>query len=219
MIRLPTNNNILPLVLLLVGLQQLGSAGYIYAKAHLAQLLIGNAWAKSLVAGGGVEKPWPWADTWPVARLEVPRHQVDLYVLAGTSGNALAFGPGYDRASARPGLDGVTVIGGHRDTHFEFLQEIETNTLLSLHMASGERRTYQVSGSRVVNTDHEPYLLPDSTVNELLLVTCYPFDALAPGGPLRFVVSARPVLTPHVAVQPRLSRSPLFQTQQGDFEL
>ncbi len=26
----------------------------------------------------------------------------------------------------------------------------------------------------------------------LLLVTCYPFDALLPGGPLRFVVTARP---------------------------
>ena len=213
MIRMSMRRLLAP-VLLLVGLLQLGSAGYIHAKAHLAQILIGDAWAKTLVSGGVVEKPWPWADTWPVARLEVPRHQVDLYVLSGASGNALAFGPGYEQASAKPGQAGVTVIGGHRDTHFEFLRNIKANTLLSLQLPSGQRRAYQVSGSRIVNTDHEPYLQADRGRDELLLVTCYPFDALAPGGPLRYVVSARPVLSVSVAIQPRLS-----ETQQGAFEL
>ena len=213
MIRMP-RRRLLALVLLLVGLQQLGSAGYIHAKAHLAQVLIGFAWAKTVVSGGAVEKPWPWADTWPVARLEVPRHQVDLYVLSGVGGNALAFGPGYEQASASPGQAGVTVIGGHRDTHFEFLRNIKGNTLLSLQLPSGQRRAYQVSGTRIVDTDKEPYLRADQGKSELLLVTCYPFDALVPGGPLRYVVSARPVLPLPVAIQPRL-----LETQQGAVEL
>ena len=187
---------ILTLVLLLAGLQQLGSAALIEAKAHLAQLLISSAWAKTLVTQGEVAKPWPWADTWPVARLEVPRHNVDLYVLAGSTGNSLAFGPGYEAASASPGHAGVTVIGGHRDTHFEFLKSIEANTLLSLQMPSGERKTYRVSTMRVVDTRNEPYLQLDTDKSELLLVTCYPFDTLRTGGPLRYVVTARPVLTP-----------------------
>ena len=213
MTRMP-RRRLLALVLLLVGFQQLGSAGYIHAKAHLAQVLIGDAWAKTVVSGGAVEKPWPWADTWPVARLEVPRHQVNLYVLSGTSGNALAFGPGYEQASARPGQAGVTVIGGHRDTHFEFLRNITGNTLLSLQLPSGQRRAYQVSGTRIVDTDKEPYLQADQGRSELLLVTCYPFDALVPGGPLRYVVSARPVLPLPVAIQPRL-----LETKRGAVEL
>ena len=187
---------ILTLILLLAGFQQLGSAALIEAKAHVAQLLIGSAWGKTLLTKGEVAKPWPWADTWPVARLEVPRHNVDLYVLAGAAGNSLAFGPGYEAASASPGHTGVTVIGGHRDTHFEFLQAIKANTLLSLQLPSGERKVYQVSTTRVVDTRNEPYLQLDTEKTELLLVTCYPFDALRPGGPLRYVVTARPVLTP-----------------------
>ena len=187
---------VLAFILLLAGLAQLGNAALIEAKANLAQLLIGRAWGETLVLNGAVAKPWPWADTWPVARLEVPRHNIDLYVLAGAAGNSLAFGPGYETASARPGHAGVTVIGGHRDTHFEFLKVIEANTLLGLQLPSGERKTYQVSSMRVVDTRNEPYLQLDTDINELLLVTCYPFEALRPGGPLRYVVTARPVLTP-----------------------
>jgi len=197
-------------VLLIMGLQQLGSAGFIQAKAQLAQYLIGSAWEKTLDSGGAMEKPWPWADTWPVARLEVPGHRVDLYVLAGALGNSLAFGPGYESASARPGQPGVTVIGGHRDTHFTFLQDIKHNTLLSLQLPSGERKAYQVSSARVVDTDSDPYLELDTPGDELVLVTCFPFDALTPVGPLRYVVTARPVVTP------ALFPSPL---PRGAFEL
>lgn len=190
----PTNTySLLALLLTLMGFQQLGSAALIKAKAHLAPLLIDSAWEKTLVSGGLPHKPWPWADTWPVARLEVPEHQVDLYVLWGAAGNSLAFGPGYETASAKPGDAGVTAIGGHRDTHFQFLQDVQTNTLLSLQLPSGNRKAYQVSDIRIVDTDVERYLPLESRGSELLLVTCYPFEALRPGGSLRYVVSARPV--------------------------
>ncbi len=182
-------------ILLLAGFAQLGSAAWIKAKAHFAQFLIANAWEEMMASNGAIQKPWPWADTWPVARLEVPRHGVDLFVLAGASGNSLAFGPGHETASASPGQRGVTVIGGHRDTHFEFLRHVKPNTLLSLQLPSGERKAYQVSNVRVVDTDNEPSVNLSSGVNELLLITCYPFGALLVGGPLRYVVTARPVFS------------------------
>lgn len=181
-------------LLLLMALHQLGSAGLIAAKARFAQVLIGGAWQRSLNSGGAVEKPWPWADTWPVARLEVPRLSVDLFVLWGAQGNALAFGPGYESASSAPGHSGVTVIGGHRDTHFAFLRDIEMNTLLSMQLPSGENVSYLISDMRVVDIDQDPYLPMNSDSDALILVTCYPFDALLPGGPLRYVVTARAVL-------------------------
>ncbi len=183
-------------VLLLAAVVQFGSAGRIAAKAYLAQGLIASAWQRSLESGGSIEKPWPWADTWPVARLEVPRFNVDLFVLWGAQGNALAFGPGLETASASPGKKGATVIGGHRDTHFKFLQNVQLNTLLSLQLANGESIDYLVSDVRVVDTSSDPYLRVSSNNNELVLVTCYPFNALAPGGPLRFLVTARKVLRP-----------------------
>lgn len=182
-------------LLLVAGLQQLGSAAMIQAKAQLAQRLIASAWEKTLDSRGQSHKPWPWADTWPVARLQVPKHQVDFYVLWGAGGNALAFGPGYETASAPLGRSGTAVIGGHRDTHFEFLKNIKANTLLSLQLPTGKLKVYRVAGTRIVDTNREPFLLTGADRNELLLVTCYPFDALISGGPLRYVVTASPLFS------------------------
>ena len=43
-----------------------GHAATIEAKAFLAPILIERAWHDSQVYRVNV-KPWPWADTWPVA--------------------------------------------------------------------------------------------------------------------------------------------------------
>ena len=48
---------------------QLGDAGFLWAKAELGQILLARAWERTL-AGEEKARPWGWADTWPVARLE-----------------------------------------------------------------------------------------------------------------------------------------------------
>ena len=63
--------NALVLCLLLVGIQQLSGAAIIKAKAWLAPLLIELAWVETLQLKDSVVKPWPWADTWPVGRLQI----------------------------------------------------------------------------------------------------------------------------------------------------
>ena len=108
--------------LLCLGFWQIGSGAYIPAKAWLAQELMQRAWVRGQ-SGAARPVPWPWADTWPVARLTSKARAVDLIVLAGGSGRTLAFGPGHLSASAMPGETGNTVIAGHRDTHFEFLEK------------------------------------------------------------------------------------------------
>ena len=47
------------------------------------------------LADGEAHPPWRWADTSPIARLEVPRLGVRRVVLAGATGAVLAFGPGH----------------------------------------------------------------------------------------------------------------------------
>jgi sortase A len=180
------------LLLLLLGLQQLAGAALIKAKAWLAPVLIETAWAQTLARGGEPVKPWSWADTWPVARLRAPAQDVELLVLAGDSGNALAFGPGHALASATLGSAGLAVIGGHRDTHFAFLRELPVGALLQLELPDGRWRSYAVESTRVVDASREQ--LPTGLTEEaLLLVTCYPFVALQANGPLRYVVRAVPV--------------------------
>jgi len=181
----------LALLLVLLGLQQLAGAALINTKAWLAPVLIETAWAQTLARGGEPVKPWSWADTWPVARLRAPAQGVELLVLAGDSGNALAFGPGHASASAPLGSAGLAVIGGHRDTHFAFLQGLPVGALLQLELPDGRWRSYEVESSRIVDASRE--LLPTGLADEvLLLVTCYPFVSLQANGPLRYVVRAIP---------------------------
>lgn len=162
--------------------------GWIYAKAQLAQELIEQAWDETLETGAAV-KPWPWADTWPVARLEAKKHDVDLYILQGTHGSSLAFGPGYLIGSATPGDAGSTVIAGHRDTHFQFLEELQQGDQLKLTNSDGEQQNYLVNALNIVDSSQQR-LLTSSSHDQLILVTCYPFEAIDPGGPLRYVVHA-----------------------------
>jgi sortase A len=175
--------------LLALGLWQVAEAGWIHAKAGLAQHLLERAWARS-TQGERQARPWPWSDTWPVARLRVPRLGIDLIVLAGASGRTLAFGPGHHDGTALPGSEaGNAVISGHRDTHFRFLGELEAGDELVIESADGSRRAYRVRGATIV--DYREARLPAHTpMPRLTLVTCYPFDALVPGGPLRYLVMA-----------------------------
>jgi hypothetical protein len=66
--------------LLCLGFWQLGQGAYIPAKAWLAQELMQRAWQKTQ-DGESESPPWPWADTWPVARLLAKGGDIELIVL------------------------------------------------------------------------------------------------------------------------------------------
>ncbi len=119
----------------------------------------------------------------------MPRLHRDLIVLDRDSGQALAFGPGWTPSSAAPGANGLTVISAHRDTQFTFLKKLHRGDRIVIDGARGTAR-YRVARMQVVDSRHAR--LPNAASRDgLLLVTCYPFDAVIPGGPLRYVVWAR----------------------------
>ena len=141
-------------LLLLTGGFLLAESGWICAKAELAQKLIEQAWGETLDTGLRV-KPWPWADTWPVARLQSEKEEVDLFVLNGTEGNALAFAPGLMIGSAQPGEPGVTIIAGHRDTHFRFMARVQQGDSLQLINRTGQRMQYVVQAVYIVDSRNQ----------------------------------------------------------------
>jgi len=174
---------------LCLGFWQLGQGAYIPAKAWLAQELMQRAWTRA-ETGNDKPAPWPWADTWPVARLSAKSGEVDLIVLAGGSGRTLAFGPGHLSASSLPGERGNSVIAGHRDTHFSFLRDVEIGESLVVETVSGRKHLYKVVGIDIVDSRRGSLLL-DTEQPVMSLVTCYPFEARQAGGPLRYVVTAK----------------------------
>jgi sortase A len=179
------------IAILLIGVSALsfGQALWISVKAELAQVLIKNAWQDS-IDSQTIEKPWTWADTWPVGRLMHPNSETDLYILEGAQGNALAFGPGRHSDSALLG-NGSTVIGGHKDTHFAFLKHVELGDMMQLQLLDGRWLPYRVVDKQVYDSSKGP--LPVATKGfNVYLVTCYPFDSLdsfSSGGPLRLVIT------------------------------
>ncbi|HJP26844.1 MAG TPA: class GN sortase [Arenicellales bacterium] len=164
------------------------NAGWIHTKALIGQYLVESAWSSS-IEDLHIHRPWPWADTYPVARLRVPDKDVDLIVLSGTSGRTLAFGPGHLESSTLPGERGNAVISGHRDTHFRFLQLIHPGDHLLIDKTNGETTQYKVIHTQVVESDSVSLGLK-SDDRRLTLVTCWPFDVIPthPNNDLRYVV-------------------------------
>jgi len=178
----------LMLCLFALGLWQVGEGSWIYAKASLAQLLLQRAWSRTLMGEMAV-KPWPWADTWPTARLVVPSRNIDQIVLEGAYGRTLAFGPAHLESGGRLEDQGTIILTGHRDTHFRFLEKLQPGETIAIQTRTGTWRHFTVRDRLVVDF-RSASIATDQDESTLALVTCYPFDAIMPGGPLRYVVIA-----------------------------
>lgn len=160
---------------------------WLKVKAMVAQKMLHHAWEETVRTGVSV-KPWPWADSWPVARLRVDRLGIDHIVLEGDSGEVLAFGPGHLTNSAVPGTGGNCILAGHRDTSFKFLKDLQPGDLVSLQAINGKKYDFEVSSAHIEN--RSALYLEQSENSWLTLITCYPFDAIRPGTDQRYVVFA-----------------------------
>jgi sortase A len=176
------------------------SALWIPAKAELAQWLIERSW-QQVLEGNDNARPWPWADTRPVGVLTVPRLGIRQYILEGSSGRNLAFGPALlDETASGSDL----VISGHRDTHFRFLRELEPGDYLTVRTINGTQK-YDVLEREIVDS-RTMELVIEPGINRISLVTCFPFDTLQAGGPLRYIVTALPQKDVSMPVRVRQQR-------------
>jgi sortase A len=177
----------LPLLFALIGLILFGQGAYIHAKAALAQVLLQQAFANT-IATGQPTKPWSWADTSPVARIEVKRIHASAIVLAGSSGQALAFGPGHVERTANAGERGVAVYSAHRDTHFRFLKDVVIGDEIDITGRDGKTFRYRADSTSIVRFDASG-IDPLASGYELVLSTCWPFDSMT-SGPERYLLHA-----------------------------
>jgi sortase A len=178
---------VLLLLLALIGLILFGQGAYVHAKALLAQVLLERAFEKT-IATGRETKPWSRADTWPVARIEVKRLHARAIVLAGSSGQALAFGPGHVERTPDAGERGVAVYSAHRDTHFAFLKNVVVGDEINVMRSDGKHFHYRVDATSIVRFDSSG-IDPLADGHQLVLSTCWPFDALTQGSE-RYLVHA-----------------------------
>jgi len=179
---------VLAVALALAGLALIGQGLWIYAKAALAQVLLERAFAQTLATGTAV-KPWSWADTWPVARVEFPRLGKSAIVLHGSSGQALAFGPGQVERTPAAGERGTTIYAAHRDTHFDFLGRVAVGDPVTVTRNDGRVVQFRVIGTAIARWDDSGISPTAQDARRLVLVTCWPLDGRF-SGPLRYLVYA-----------------------------
>lgn len=182
----------------LVGLLLLAQGLWIPIKAQAAQFLLARAWTKTLDAGdGGAQakavRPWPWADTTAVAELKLP--EASFVVLSGGSGQALAFAPSHLPGTPLPGEPGLSVIAGHRDTHFAALADLAPGQEVTVRRANGALHRFRITEGRILDT-RTTRLAVQGGPPRLALATCWPLDSPVPGGPLRLVLFADAVSDP-----------------------
>jgi sortase A len=191
-------------LILLAGTCLTGRAAYLHAKAELAGVLIRRAWAQS-ARSGEPHAPWPWADTHPIARLQIPRLGYDEIVLDAANPRTLAFGPALLLSAAPIGKPGNVVLAGHRTSWFRPLEEIAQGDTIQIAWFDSRRgalyeRGYAVDFIQIVEPQDVTLLAPTSQ-DALTLVTCYPFGS-SPRSPLRYVVRASPLGPSRLAENP-----------------
>lgn len=171
----------------LTSLGHVAYSSYRHALAHLDQWMLRHAWqrmqndaaaTRNALLGGVV----------PVARLQVARLGVD--VILSESADYSASRPRLVGGTALPGALGNAVFSGDRRTHFRFLQHLEPGDEIRVQTLERATLRYRVIATDVVHKSATRVMLGGRR-RVLTLVTQYPFDADAPTGPMRYIVTAR----------------------------
>jgi sortase A len=153
-----------------------------------------EAHAKAIVESArrsvdGTDRGVPIAPGVPIARLVIPRLQLDEIVLEGVDDNTLNAGPGHLPGSAVPGEKGNAVVSAHRDRHFARLGELRVGDTLSTE-AGTRTEQWVVTSRRVIDADAPAlHKTADAT---LTLTTCWPIRYVGTA-PERLILTAKPL--------------------------
>ena len=128
-----------------------------------------------------------------LTRLLIPKINLDVVIVEGTSNRALTLGPGHLKNTAMPGDPGNSVIAAHRDTYFRHVYELKPGDDIFVER-DGRKFHYIVTSKRVVQPN-DLSVLDASSESRLTLITCYPIYFVGPA-PERLIVFAK--LVKHV---------------------
>lgn len=125
-----------------------------------------------------------------IARLRVPRLDLSVVVVNGTSTSDLRRGPGRHEDSSMPGEGELVYVAGHRTTYgapFSAINELQPGDTITVELPYGTVE-YRVTRHRIVD-DNDLSVLESRGREELVLQACHPrFFASQ-----RYLVYAQPV--------------------------
>ena len=165
--------------------------------------------AATVINGGTVEEPETLPETLPLSSITYPSEgdryatitisgtNVDAPVYYGDTNKILNAGVGTYKDDSRVGIPGegkTILLAGHNNTFFNDLQHAEAGATVTITTHYGVY-TYEITDTEILDYQDETAYDFSRTDENLILYTCYPFDALG-FTPNRFFVYAKYVSGP-----------------------
>ena len=123
----------------------------------------------------------------PLAILRIPRINLEVAVLHGTTELALNRGVGHIAGTPLPGEGGNIGIAGHRDGYFRGLKDVVVGDLIEMETLTASQ-DYTITELLLVDPP-DVWVLEPTENPSITLVTCYPFY-YAGSAPQRYIVRA-----------------------------
>jgi len=189
--RAPSDKFIRRLIWLLLALALffLGAAFYIPARAMLSRNLLERAWTRTLAEHGRINKPWPWAANWPVARLFIPAHAIDEFVLEGDGMRLMQSGPIRGLQSVVDRNTGTIMISDAGSEQAYLFRDITLGEYIRLQDEDGTVSSFRVQDLEIIDTRYSVISMPQQG-KWLLLITNYPNESRLHATSMRYVISA-----------------------------
>ena len=168
--------------------------GWFFSTTEVAQPrdLLDNA--ATVINGGTVDEPDAQPDRLPLSSVTYPS-EGDRYATITISGTNAGVGTYKDDSRVGiPGEGKTILLAGHNNTFFNDLQHAEAGATVTITTHYGVY-TYEVTGTEILDYQDETAYDFTRTDENLILYTCYPFDALG-FTPNRFFVYAKYVSGP-----------------------
>jgi sortase A len=178
-------------ILIVVGAVLLGYVGTEYAAMYNEQRALHQQWQEQQSSSlATLNTPVSKSDG--LTRVSIPKIDLDVIVVEGTSHKALRLGPGHVKGTPVPGEAGNSVISAHRDTFFRNIYELKNGDEIHVRR-DGHAYTFQVTGKKIV-TPNDLSVLKKTSDTRLTLITCYPIYYIGPA-PKRLIVFSKLVDT------------------------
>ena len=167
--------------LIILGLVGITKASLMPIKAIIGQHYLEVAWKESL-KNNKLSKPWKSADFYMIGELRVPKLKVSRVILNSVSGEAMAWSIGQVTNLNRALDKQPIILAGHRDSHMQFMSELNIGDKIELTMSDGLLKTYIISGTEVSDKPEVALSTASLGRESLILTTCWPFNAIKSSG-------------------------------------
>ena len=126
------------------------------------------------IAGSSITFPSPGTR---YGEISIEGTEINCPLFFGDDSKTLRRGAGHYAGSSYPGTSSTIIIGGHNNSFFKTLKDAQVGSIVTVKTHYGVY-TYKITNSAIKKFDDRSAFDLNATKENLVLYTCYPFNAL-----------------------------------------